>query len=113
MYWSRKFKTSKCGTNTRCNYIGIARNDKRHAENYHLIAGCDPNKIRINKRVQNNKEEMASLTKQGVFNDTYKNRNLVDNNCTRSLMYLYRRNQPNNRGSHAEILNIIIHIINF
>ena len=31
MYWSRKFKLSDC---KKCNYIGIHKNDKRHAELY-------------------------------------------------------------------------------
>ena len=31
MYWSRKFRTSNCITNNGCNYIGIPKNDKRHA----------------------------------------------------------------------------------
>ena len=78
MYWSRKFRTSNCITNNGCNYIGIPKNDKRHAIHYNL-SNCDGDcsKIRKNPRVRNNKEEMEALRKIGIFNDVYKNREKV------------------------------------
>lgn len=104
MYWSRKFKISKCATNNDCNYIGIPKNDKRHAINYNIsdcAGGCA--KIRKNPRVRNNKEEMQALRDIGLFNDVYKNRINVDGNanikCNRSLMHIYKRNQPAPRNT--------------
>jgi len=99
MYWSRKFKQFNCKTSKPCNYIGIAKNDQRHAIAYPDISECNEGceKIRRNPRVRNNKEEMKSLREQGYFNDVYENRNLVDGTsgiCNRSKLHIYRRNQP-------------------
>ena len=98
MYWSRKFKLHGCKTSKPCNYIGIAKNNKRFAVKYNL-SDCDDGcaKLRNDRRVRNHKEEMDALRKRGIFNDVYKNRNSVDADsvlCNRSLMHLYRRNQP-------------------
>ena len=108
MYWSRKFKISDCITEKKCDYIGIPKNDERHSISYNLsncTGGCD--KIRKNPRVRNNKEEMEALRKLGVFNDVYKNRAKVDGNndsnirCNRSLVHVYKRNQPAPRGKNG------------
>ena len=83
MFWSRKFRTTDCKP---CNYIGIARNDKRHAEKYVCADGTERK-----SRVLTNKEEVQA---NKLLN--------VDNNKTccpdnRSLQHLYRSNaQPNN-----------------
>jgi len=106
MYWSRKFRTSNCITNNGCNYIGIPKNDKRHAIHYNL-SDCDGDysKIRKNPRVRNNKEEMEALSSMGMFNDVYKNRVKVDGDakvkCNRSLIHIYRRNQPAPRNTNG------------
>tara|TARA_B100000795_G_scaffold264804_1_gene245772 strand:- start:4600 stop:5343 length:744 start_codon:yes stop_codon:yes gene_type:complete len=101
MYWSRKFRLYNC-TTTPCDYIGIAKNDKRHAIRYPDISGCSYDKLRKHPRVQNNKEEMKSLIGRGRFNDVYKSRVSVDKaagiRCGRSLTYSYRRNQPAKNG---------------
>jgi hypothetical protein len=99
MYWSRKFRLYNC--TTPCNYIGIAKNDQRHAIRYPDISGCGCEKLRKHPRIQTNKEEMKSLADRGKFNDVYKNR-LLDKaagiNCGRSLVHLYKRNQPARRN---------------
>ena len=107
MYWSRKFRLFDCNTATDCRYTGLPKNDARHSIKYNL-SNCDAtkggcNNIRKNRRVRNNKEEMAALRARGKFNDIYKNRLNVDGNanikCNRSLAPLYRRNQPAPRGT--------------
>jgi hypothetical protein len=105
MYWSRKFKISNCTTKRKCNYIGIPKNDKRHAIRYNLSdCNSDCSKIRKNRRVRNNKEEMEALRNIGIFNDVYRNRRSVDGansaniRCNRSLVHIYKRNQPSSRG---------------
>jgi len=105
MYWSRKFKISNCTTKRKCDYIGIPKNDKRHAIRYNLSdCNSDCSKIRKNRRVRNNKEEMEALRNIGIFNDVYRNRRSVDGansaniRCNRSLVHIYKRNQPSSRG---------------
>jgi hypothetical protein len=99
MYWSRKFRLYNCTTT--CDYIGIAKNEQRHAVRYPTIPGCSYDKLRKHPRIQNNKEEMKSLIAKGRFNDVYKNRLSVDKaagiKCGRSLVHLYKRNQPGGR----------------
>tara|TARA_B100000795_G_C22677862_1_gene390535 strand:+ start:51 stop:758 length:708 start_codon:yes stop_codon:yes gene_type:complete len=89
MYWSRKFKLSDC---RECNYIGIRRNDKRHAELY----VCDKNnKLRKRgSRVLTRKEDVLANKLLNLQNEVN-----CDTNCikpSRSLQHLYRSNaQPN------------------
>ena len=61
MYWSRKFKLTDC---KECNYIGIARNDKRHAEKYVCEDGTERK-----SRLLNRKEEVASNKLLNVDNN--------------------------------------------
>ena len=52
MYWARKFKLSDCKS---CNYIGIHKNDKRHAEKY----TCPDGTIRPS-RILNRKDDVLA-----------------------------------------------------
>jgi len=86
MFWARKFKLSDC---RECNYIGIHRNDKRHAEKYICPDGTERP-----SRVLNNKNEVLANKLINVDN----NKNCKDKSClnNRSLQHLYRSNsQPN------------------
>ena len=102
MYWSRKFKLFDCNSSKDCNYIGVARNDPRHSIRYPLTNCGNCDKVREHPRILNDKENNDALSKKGAFNDIYKNRFSVDKaagiRCNRSLMHLYRRNQPAKRG---------------
>ena len=82
MYWSRKFKTNSCKT---CDYIGIARNDPRHALKY----TCPDGSQRPSRVLDPKKEVLANK----LLNvDT----NKQCCNGTRSLQHIYRGgNQPN------------------
>lgn len=93
MYWSRKFKLSDC---RECNYIGIHRNDKRHAEKYVCDDGTNTLRRR-GTRVLNRKDDVLANQAIGFLKaDVTKN---CDKNCinpNRSLQHLYRSNgQPN------------------
>ena len=89
MYWSRKFKLSDC---KECNYIGIRKNDKRHAEVY----VCEDGKRR-SSRVLNRKDDVLANQSNGFLKaDVTKNCNDGCINPNRSLQHLYRSNsQPN------------------
>lgn len=86
MYWSRKFKISGCKP---CDYIGIRRNDKRHAEVY----VCE-DATRRPSRVLNRKDDVLANKLLNTTVDVN-----CDKNCTnneKSLQHLYRSNrQPN------------------
>ena len=97
MYWSRKFKLTDC---KECNYIGIARNDKRHAEKYVCEDGTERK-----SRLLNRKEEVASNKLLNVDN------NKSCCNTTRSLQHLYRANQPNkNEKNYSYSYNDLLRI---
>lgn len=89
MYWSRKFRLSDCKS---CNYIGIHKNDKRHAEKYICPGGLERP-----SRVLNRKDDV--LANKMLHNKANVNRNCDGEKCynNRSLQHLYRSNaQPNN-----------------
>ena len=86
MFWSRKFKLSDC---KQCDYIGIRRNDKRHAEKY----VCSDGTVRPS-RVLNDKDEVLANKLINVDDS----KNCTGKSCLskRSLKHLYRSNfQPN------------------
>lgn len=93
MYWSRKFQLSDC---KQCNYIGIHKNDKRHAEVYICEDGTNTLRRR-QSRVLNRKDDVLANQSIGFLNDNLTKN--CDKNCiqpTRSLQHLYRSNsQPN------------------
>jgi hypothetical protein len=89
MYWSRKFRLFDCKD---CNYIGVHRNDKRHAEKYI----CSDGKARPS-RILNRKDDVLANKMLNTTSDV--KRNCKGDNCNnnRSLQHLYRSNaQPNN-----------------
>ena len=89
MYWSRKFQLSDC---RQCNYIGIHKNDKRHAELYICEDGTNTLRRR-QSRVLNRKDDVLANQAIGFLNDNLTKN--CDKNCikpTRSLQHLYRSN---------------------
>ena len=93
MYWSRKFKLSDC---KECNYIGIRKNDKRHAELYICEDGTNTLQRR-SSRVLNRKDDVLANQAIGFLKaDVTKNCNDKCIKPNRSLQHLYRSNsQPN------------------
>ena len=88
MYWSQKFRLFDCKS---CNYIGIRRNDKRHAEKYICAGGKERP-----SRVLNRKDDV--LANKMLHSTVDVNRDCVGDKCykNRSLQHLYRSNaQPN------------------
>ena len=97
MYWSRKFKLSECKS---CNYIGIGKNDKRHAEKYICEDGSERK-----SRVLNRKDDVASNKLLNIDN------NKSCCNTTKSLQHLYRANQPNkNERNYSYSYNDLLRI---
>jgi len=94
MYWSRKFKLSDC---KKCNYIGIHKNDKRHAELYVCEDGTNTLRRRGTRTLNRKDDVLANQANGFLTADTTKN---CEENCikpNRSLQHLYRSNsQPNN-----------------
>ena len=97
MYWSRKFKLTDCKD---CDYIGVRRNNRRHAEKYICADGSQRP-----SRILDPKKEVFANKLLNVDNNK---------NCctgTRSLQHVYRNNQPNNNEknysySYSDLLRI-------
>ena len=58
MYWSRKFKLTECKD---CNYIGVRRNNRRHAEKY-ICADGSQNPVHMETRCPSGSECVAPNT---------------------------------------------------
>lgn len=83
-----------------CNYIGVPRNDKRHAEKYVCADGSERK-----SRLLNRKEEVASNKLLNIDN------NKECCNSTRSLQHIYRANQPNkNEKNYSYSYNDLLRI---